>query len=121
MLHNYFSQLKKLAELLGHGRGMDFHLYLETLKVTAIILLQSIGFLIGLATFAVLPFYIKRRINIHFNALLKKAVCETTDQVEKSVQCDKIIKQRTYANILYWVVLALVYIPFAIPTVLLFL
>ena len=90
MLSRYFDQLKQLSELLSHGRDFDFNLWLKTIKLTALILAQSIGFLIVFAIFIIGPVFKWR--NIWRNV-----------------------------KIAYWICVAIIYVLFAIPTVLLFL
>ena len=113
MLNGYFEQLKRLSELLSHGKNLDFSLWVETMKLTALILVQSIGFLVGLSLIVTAPVIIYRKLLHHANEKMKLAANQEAAEI-------------TYRNwrrtrIAYIVGMIVLYVPFAIPTLLLLL
>ena len=48
MLSKYYEQLKQLYNLLRNGRGMDFGLWKETMALTFLIIMQTLGFILSL-------------------------------------------------------------------------
>lgn len=113
MLSRYFEQLKQLSELLSHGRDFDFNLWLKTIKLTALIMAQSIGFLIVLAIFILGPVYVFQKLRNSMNLKMKEAA--------DAAAADAIAIKWRNIKIAYWICFAIIYVPFAIPTVLLFL
>ena len=113
MLSKYYEQLKQLYNLLRNGRGMDFGFWKETMALTFLIIMQTLGFIIALALMFVAPIIAKIKLKAYFNQKMHKA--------ENTVAGDRVSRQYFMATILYWVCLLVIYVPFAIPTLLLLL
>ena len=113
MLSKYYEQLKRLYDLLCNGGGMDFGLWKETMALTFLIIIQTLGFIIALALMFVTPIIAKRKLKTYFNQKMHKA--------ENTAAGDKVSRQYLMATVLYWVCLLIIYVPFAIPTLLLLL
>lgn len=113
MLSKYYEQLKQLYSLLRHGRDMDFGLWKETMALTFSIIMQTLGFIIALVLMFVIPIIVKMKLKAHFNKKMYGA--------ENTAAGDKVSRQYLIANIIYWMCLVIIYIPFAIPTLLLLL
>ena len=113
MLSQYYEQLKQLYDLLRNGRGMDFGLWKETMALTFLIIIQTLGFLIVLALMFVAPIIAKVKLKAYFNQKMRRA--------EDTATGDRVSRQYFIATALYWVCLLIIYVPFAIPTLLLLL
>lgn len=113
MLSKYYEQLKRLYDLLCNGRGMDFGLWKETMTLTFLIIMQTLGFIIALALMFVVPIIAKIKLKAYFNQKMHKA--------ENTVVGDRVSRQYFIATVMYWVCLLVIYVPFAIPTLLLLL
>lgn len=113
MLSKYYEQLKRLYDLLCNGRGMDFGLWKETMTLTFLIIMQTLGFIIALALMFVVPIIAKIELKAYFNQKMHKA--------ENTVVGDRVSRQYFIATVMYWVCLLVIYVPFAIPTLLLLL
>ena len=61
MLSRYYEQLKQLYDLLCNGRSMDFGLWKETMALTFLIIIQTMGFLIVLALMFAVPVIAKKK------------------------------------------------------------
>ena len=113
MLNNYYEQLKQLYDLLCNGQGMDFGLWKETMALTFLIIIQTLGFLIVLALMFAVPIITKRKMTAYFSQKIRKA--------ENTGTGDRVLRQYFMATVLYWVCLVIIYIPCAIQTLLLLL
>lgn len=113
MLSEYYEQLKQLYDLLCNGRGMDFGLWKETMALTFLIIMQTLGFIIALALMFVAPIIAKIKLKAYFNQKMHKA--------ENTGTGNRVLRQYFMATVLYWVCLVIIYIPCAIPTLLLLL
>lgn len=113
MLSKYFEQLQKLSELLSHGKDLDLNLWKETICLTALIIVQSIGFLVALVVIVCAPIVIYRRLFVKLNNKMKNA---TTNE-----QAEQIAKKWFWTKVVYWSCLIVLYVPFMIPTLLLLL
>ena len=106
MLQKYYEQLQKLIELLGHGKHMDLGLYLQTIKLTALIILAASALIAG-------PVYLYKRVIKKYNADL--GACGAEKQ-----KVDAILRKTTRFKIAFALGIVFIYIPFAIPPILLF-
>ena len=113
MLQKYYEQLQKLGELLSSGRKMDFPLYLQTIKLTITLILKTIGGLAAIVALVAAPIFVYRKIGNKYDKLISGS--ENMDVVKKA------LRQRSIAQFAFFAVLIVLYVPFAIPTVLLFL
>lgn len=113
MLSEYYEQLKQLYDLLCNSRGMDFGLWKETMALTFLIIMQTLGFIIALALMFVAPIIAKIKLKAYFNQKMHKA--------ENTAAGDRVLRQYFMATVMYWVCLVIIYIPFAIPTLFLLL
>lgn len=113
MLNNYYEQLQKLIELLGHGKHMDLGLYLQTIKLTALIILETVGGIIAASALIAGPVYLYKRVIKKYNADL--GACGAEKQ-----KVDAILRKTTRFKIAFALGIVFIYIPFAIPTILLF-
>ena len=113
MLSEYYEQLKQLYDLLCNGRGMDFGLWKETMALTFLIIMQTLGFIIALALMFVAPIIAKIKLKAYFNQKMHKT--------ENTAAGDRVLRQYFMATVMYWVCLVIIYIPFAIPTLFLLL
>ena len=94
MSSKYFEQLQKLSELLSHGKDLDLNLWKEMLCLTALIIAQSIGFLVVLVIIVFAPIVIYRRLFAQLNNRMKNA---TTNE-----QAEQIAKKWFWTKIVYW-------------------
>ena len=113
MLSRYYEQLKQLYDLLCNGRSMDFGLWKETMALTFLIIIQTLGFLIVLALMFAVPVIVKKKMTAYFNQKMRK--------VENTGTGNRVSRQYFMATVLYWVCLVIIYIPCTIPTLLLLL
>lgn len=113
MLSKYYEQLKRLYDLLCNGRDMDFSLWTETMALTFLVIIQTLGFLIVLALMFAAPVIAKKKMTAYFSQKIRKA--------ENTGTGDRVLRQYFMATVAYWVCLVIIYIPFAIPTLLLLL
>ena len=112
-VRKYFESLKWLSELLGNGKHMDFQLWKETMLLTASILLQSAGFLIAIGAMIAVPFAIYWWMKKKANAAMQK--------VTTPMELVKTEHTWLAAKAIYFICMVVVYVPFMIPTILLFL
>lgn len=113
MLAKYLESLKRLSELLSNGKNMDIQLWKETMSLTAYILIQSIGFLIVLAIIVAGPIILYRYLRNKINTAMEK--------VTTSSDAQKVAHKWLIIKVAYFICLIVFYVPFMIPTVLLFL
>lgn len=113
MLQKYYEQLQKLIELLGHGKHMNLGLYLQTIKLTALIILETVGGIIAASALIAGPVCLYKRVMKKYNADL--GACGTEKQ-----KADAVLRKITGFKIAFSLGIVFIYIPFAIPTVLLF-
>ena len=92
---------------------MDFQLWKETMLLTATILLQSAGFLIAIGAMIAVPFTIYRFMRKRVNAEMEK--------VTTSLEVARIERKWITVQVVYFICLVVMYVPFMIPTILLFL
>jgi len=115
MLNNYYEQLRKLMELLGHGQNMDFDIYLQTIVLTAKIILEALGGIFLAAVLIAGPLMAYKRTMKKFNVQLEKYSTE-----KEKVEVDVILRKVKAFKITFALGTIFIYIPFVIPTVLLF-
>lgn len=113
MLSQYYEQLKQLYDLLRNGRGMDLGLWKEAMALTFLVIIQTLGFLIVLALMFAVPVIVKKKMTAYFSQKIRKA--------ENTGTGDRVLRQYFMATVAYWVCLVIIYIPFAVPTLLLLL
>lgn len=113
MLSQYYEQLKQLYDLLRNGRSMDFGLWKETMALTFLIIIQTMGFLIVLALMFAVPVIAKKKMTAYFSQKMRK--------VENTGTGNMVLRQYFIVTVVYWVCLVIIYIPCAIPTLLLLL
>lgn len=113
MLSKYYEQLKRLYDLLCNGCDMDFSLWTETMALTFLVIIQTLGFLIVLALMFAAPVIAKKKMTAYFSQKIRKA--------ENTRTGDRVLRQYFMATVAYWVCLVIIYIPFAVPTLLLLL
>lgn len=113
MLQKYYEQLRKLMELLGHGKNMDFDIYLQTITLTAKIILEALGGIFLASVLIAGPLMAYKRTMKKFNVQLEK--CSTEKE-----KVDAILRKVKAFKIAFALGTVFIYIPFVIPTVLLF-
>lgn len=110
MLNAYYSQLQKLYDLLSSGQIKDPAVYFETIKLTALIILQSLGGLIGCMVVIGIPVVVYRKGYKKITAAINM---DTNKQ-----EMEKTLKQLNRFRICFVALLLVAYVPFMIPTVL---
>lgn len=115
MFQSYFHLIKELFEKVFHSNGgeVTFLDYLSAVGMGILLLLIVIAIIAGIAGLFFFPYkgygFFVKNIDSKLSAALENAKYDEIMSLEKT---------RKKRQILYWFLLIVLYIPFAIPTVL---
>lgn len=112
LIEKYYEQLKKLLDAVHTltGGEKNYDAYFCALKLTAMLIFETIGMLVGCATIVLVPVLV-------YKVGMKRLTAGVSLTAEPGMVI-KVNRNVTWFRFLFWSITIVVYIPLMIPTIL---